>query len=88
MSKAVVTEIQVCGGRVVTTLYDACLEYIGRVSDGVSRKKLNFDILLPDGSRKHITIRQEDGELVAYGNFEGLPSMLDYAQMLRGEGKI
>jgi len=46
----------------------------------ILRSKMNFAIKLPDGKVKYITIRDEDEETVAYGDFEGLPSALDYAK--------
>ena len=76
---ATVTEIQVCGERIYKTLLEACLYYAKCVSDGVNREKLLFAIRLTNGETKHITIRQEPGRVVAYGDFEGLPSFLDYA---------
>ena len=83
--KAVVTEIQVGGGRIVPSLYEACKEYMNMIAisgeEGFpSSNKIHFDIKLPNGETKYITIRDEDGGTIAYGNFEGLPSMLDYAQ--------
>ena len=48
-------------------------------------KKMHFTIKLPNGETKHITIRDEDGETVAYGDFEGLPSFLDYSRQVLGE---
>ena len=44
------------------------------------RAKLNFTIKLPDGTIKSITIRDEDDQTVAYGDFEGLPDFLDYSK--------
>jgi len=76
--KAKVLEIQVGGGRIFKTLLDACLEY-----PNCERSKMHFYIELPDGSRRAITIRDEDEEVVAYGDFEGLPSALDYAREIQ-----
>lgn len=78
--KAIVTDIQVCGGRLFANLEEACKDYLQCLKDGVDREKLNFRIVLSSKEVKHITIRQEDNQLVAYGDFEGLPSMLDYAK--------
>jgi len=77
---ATVKEIQVCGGRLFGSLYEACQEYIKCVDDGIDREKLNFSIALSDGKVKHITIRQMGNIVVAYGDFEGLPSALEWAQ--------
>ena len=79
--KAKVIEIQVCGAITFRKwLSDACLEYIKCVTLGIDREKIAFVIRLPDGSIKSITIRQEDDDIVAYGDFEGLPTMLDYVK--------
>jgi len=83
--KAIVKEIQVCGGRLYKELYRACLNYLEVVGEGTDREKLHFTIELPDGSVKSITIRQEDDCVVAYGDFEGLPDMLDYATQVQKE---
>ena len=77
---AIVNEIQVCGGRLFTNLEDACQDYLRCLADGIDREKLNFSITLPSGKIKHITIRQKDERVVAYGDFEGLPNALDYAR--------
>ena len=69
---ATVTEIQVCGGSIYKMLSDACLEYLQNVAEGTDRAKINFSITLSNGIVKHITIRQEDDRVVAYGDFEGL----------------
>ena len=82
--KAIVTEIQVCGGKITSNLKQACEEYLHCLEAGIDREKLNFIITLPDGSIKHITIRQEDDYVVAYGGFEGLPSALEYASEVTG----
>ena len=80
---ATVKEIQVCGGRIFGSLYEACQDYIQCVDEGIDREKLNFSIVLSSGEIKHITIRQvdevDDG-VVAYGDFEGLPNALEWAQ--------
>ena len=75
---ATVKEIQVCGGRIFTMLSDACLEYLDCVAKGIDREKLNFSVVMPDGKVKHITFRQEDDCIVAYGDFEGLPNFIEY----------
>ena len=81
MTVATVKEIQVCGGRIFhKMLSDACLEYIQCIVNGTDREKIAFVVTLPDGQVKCITFRQEDDGIVAYGDFEGLPSMLDYAK--------
>ena len=81
--KAIVTEIQVGGGVCVNNLEQACADFMSMVrttSDTGYRAKLNFAITLPNGETKHITIRDEDNETVAYGDFDGLPNVLDYAK--------
>ncbi len=84
--KAVVTEIQIGGGRIVHSLAMAVRSYVEMMQnvDGY-RPKINFTILLPNNSGRTITIRDEDGETVAYGNFEGLPSFLDYSKEVLGK---
>ena len=83
--KAIVKEIQVGGVTIVNSLFLACHQY---ACEDPPRPKINFTIELPDGEIKAITIRDEGDETVAYGDFEGLPSMLDYAENLRQEGKL
>ena len=77
---ATVKEIQVCGGKLCTTLEEACQEYLMRLSQGTDRAKLNFAIVLATGKVKGITIRQEDDRVAAYGDFDGLPDALEWAQ--------
>lgn len=78
---AKVKEIQVCGGTIHTSLYEACKEYIKSIDEGWTEKeKLHFTIILSSGKVKCITIRQEGDGMVAYGDFEGLPNFLDWAQ--------
>lgn len=81
--KAIVRDIQVCGGIVVTNLEAACKEYLKELPD-TDRPKLAFSVILPTGKVKHITIRQEENCVVAYGDFDGLPSMLDYVLEVTG----
>ena len=83
--KAIVKEIQVCGGKCVDNLEDACIGYLLCSYGDMPRTKLNFTIVLPNKEVKSITIRQEDDEIVAYGDFEELPSMLDYAKEILGD---
>ena len=79
--KAKVTEIQVGGVESADNLYSACLKYVDMAdSQDLPKAKINFTIELPDGKLKSITIRDEDNETVAYGDFEGLPNFLDYAK--------
>jgi len=52
------------------------------------RAKISFCIILPTSEVRQITIRDEDDMTIAYGDFEGLPSILDYAGTLREEGKV
>ena len=81
--KAIVKEIQVGGGLCFKNLEDACKEFVrmaSNSSDTGYRAKILFAIELPTGTVKVITIRDEDRETVAYGDFEGLPSFLDYSK--------
>ena len=77
---ATVIEIQVCGSKLVSTLKKACQEYLHCLKNGTDREKLHFCIVLATGETRSITIRQEDNEVVAYGDFEGLPNALEWAQ--------
>jgi len=87
--KAIVKEIQVGGYEDCPNLEEACkfftemMEVAG--AKFVPRTKIIFVIQLPNGETKQITIRDEDYETVAYGDFEGLPSILDYAKELAQE---
>ena len=87
MSKAIVSSIQVGGIYNVDSLEKACRQYIEMVeiaSDGGYRAKIQFIIKLPNNEVKMITIRDEDTETVAYGDFEGLPSFLEYSKEVLG----
>lgn len=81
---AYIKEIQVCGGKVVHSLYDACEEYIKCVGDGTDREKISFAILLDDDTAKHITIREWDDSIQAYGDFEGMPDAYEWAKRVIG----
>lgn len=77
--RAKVTEIQVGGTELFSSLSEACkslarLEKLGFVP------KINFSIQLPDGIVKTITIRDDAKGTMAYGDFEGLPDFLEYAR--------
>ena len=78
--KAQVIEIQVGGGKLCYSLAEACEAYPFEL-----RSKIYFLIELPNGDRKQITIRDEDAETVAYGDFKGLPSFMDYAKEIAEE---
>jgi len=79
--KASVTQIQVRGLFIHSSLEDACRDYVDMVALYTSpRIKIHFSIRLPNGETRSITIQDEDGGTVAYGDFEGLPGFLDYAQ--------
>jgi len=81
--KAKVIEIQVGGGQIYHTLEDACNAFNEMMRAWEApRTKIHFTVQLSNGEVKTITIRDEDNETVAYGNFEGLPSFLDYAKEL------
>lgn len=77
---ATVREIQVCGIQIHKMLSDACLDYLNCIAEGTDRDKMSFCIVLANGDVKYITIRQEDDRIVAYGDFEGLPDSLEWAQ--------
>ena len=84
--KAIVTEIQVGGGTICHSLEKACITFKGMVdAQECPRTKIRFGILLPNGQGKTITIRDEDGQTVAYGDFDGLPNFLDYAEEVRND---
>jgi len=79
--KAIVEGIQVGGLTNCSSLQEASKEY----SKGTMRPKMHFVIRLPDKTVRYITIRDEDNQTVAYGDFEGLPSFLDYAKEVLDE---
>lgn len=85
--KAIVNEIQVCGGRIFSNLEQACEDYLQCLREGIDREKFNFGITLPNGQIKSITIRQGDEKVIAYGDFDELPSFLDYAEEVLNESK-
>lgn len=79
--KAVVREIQVGGLWMENSLESAARRYVAMINRiDVPRTKMHFAIELPNGEKKHITIRDGDDETIAYGDFEGLPNMLDSAK--------
>jgi len=82
MAKAIVTEIQVGGLHTCHGLKDTCEEYLEILQEQeiMPRTKIHFTIRLPNGEIKTITIRDEDNQTVAYGDFKGLPNFLDYAK--------
>jgi hypothetical protein len=84
--KAIVKEIQVGGYEVAHSLEVACGKYLDMLYSGRPyRSKMIFVIELPNGETKQITIRDEDDEMVAYGDFEGLPDFLEYAKIVEEE---
>ena len=89
MAKAKVVSIQVGGVANVKSLEGACRELIRQAQEfEIRRTKICFVIKLPTGEQKQITIRDEDDETVAYGDLEGLPSMVDYAKEMMKEGQL
>ena len=86
--KAIVKEIQVCGGNIHKSLLMACKEFAVNEWPELPQK-ICFVIKLSSGETKQITIREEDQEkdriVLAYGDFEGLPSFLEYAEGLKRE---
>ena len=87
---AKIIDIQVGGGVIVNTLEEACREYVKMIDgEGGYRAKINFTIKLPSGGElRYITIRDEDAETIAYGDCDGLPGFLDYAQELKLKGRL
>jgi len=86
MAKAKVVEIQIGGGTTVNNLEVACREFVKQRDDlTLWRTKICFVIKLPNGEYKQITIRDEDDQTVAYGDFKELPGMLDYAKEVVNE---
>jgi len=84
--KAIVKEIQVGGYKCVNSLKEACEKYTEMVkSSGEYRAKIIFVIELPNGETKQITIRDEDNQTVAYGDFEGIPDFLEYSLIIKEE---
>ena len=81
---AKVVYIQVGGGLNATSLEDACKKFLSKDSP---RDKIHFLIELPSGEQRWITIRDDDGETVAYGNFVGLPDFLEYVKGRVKSGK-
>ncbi len=77
---AVVTEIQTGGVYNTTSLDDAIKVYHHDGKHNMSIAKINFSIQLPDGTKRSITVRQEKDRVVAYGNFDGLESFIEYAE--------
>ncbi len=89
MAKAIVVNIQIGGAYEAKNLEEACRKYIEMVDGSIQmgyRAKMSFVIKALDGEDKQITIRDEDYQTVAYGNFAGLPSFLDYAREVTGRG--
>jgi len=80
---AKVKEIQVCGGHLYDNLLGAFSDYLRCLADGVDREKVNFSVVLDDGKVNHITFRQEDDGIHVYGDFEGMPNALEWAQRLK-----
>ena len=86
MKLAVVKYIQVGGVVEESSLEDACKCLLGIAKDG-GNLKIYFGILLPNGEERSITIRDEGDQTYAYGDFEGLPSFLDFARDITKEVK-
>lgn len=78
---ASVREIQVCGGKIVSTLEEACKEYLHCLEEGTDREKIHFWIALDskEGSRA-ITFRQWGDAVEVYGDFDGLPNFLEWTK--------
>jgi hypothetical protein len=84
--KAIVEVVQVGGWHECDTLQEVCESYLA-IGEG-GRDKICFVIRLDNGEIRQITVRQEDNEMVAYGDFSELPSFIEYAFLLREQGKI
>ncbi len=82
--KVVVTEIQVGGGPLASTLEEAFTLYIFGLPSSAP-DKINFTVKLLTGEVKHITLRQENDQVIAYGDLEGLPSFLEYSKETLGK---
>ena len=78
--KAVVTQIQVGVATQAARLQAAITAAYFAPEEFAARPKLIFVIKCNDGQTRQITIRDEDTETVAYGDFAGLPSFLEYAR--------
>ena len=80
---AKVVEMQVDGIEPCFSLKDACAtltEWEKRQGEeGPTLTKIHFLLVLPNGEQKSITIRDDGKETVAYGDFEGLGTFLDFA---------
>ena len=86
MKLAVVKSIQVGGAVDVSSLRSMCSALVEILEEG-GPIKIYFGILLPNGEERSITIRDDEGQTYAYGDFEGLPSFLDFAQEITGGEK-
>ena len=73
-------EVQVCGCRVFDNLEEACSDYLHCLANDIDREKLNFAVELDDGTVKHITFRETEDGVEVYGDFEGMPDALEWAQ--------
>lgn len=87
--KAIVKEIQVGGYNCHKSLYESCKDYVDSMekSNCLMRPKMIFVIELPNGDIKQITIRDEETQAVAYGDFDGLPDFLEYSKIIDEERK-
>lgn len=87
--KAIVKEIQVGGYNCFKSLHEACNDYVNSMKESncSMRPKIIFTIELPNGDIKQITIRDEEDQAVAYGDFEGLPDFLEYSKIIEKENK-
>lgn len=80
---ATVFTIQVGGYKNCHTLKEACEEYLRMITNTEGyRDKISFAIHCNDGVTRFITIRDEDDKTVAYGDFKGIPDILEYAKIL------
>jgi len=79
MKTAVVKSIQVGGVVAAGSLVEMAGLLMAEDLQGVPLKA-SFEIKLSNGTTRTITIRDEDHHTVAYGDFDGLGSFLDYAQ--------
>lgn len=81
---AIVKGFQVGGVTILNTLRGACSAFVLEEA-----QKLNILVQFPDGNTHSLTLREDnDDNTVMYGDFQGLPSFLEYATYLQEKGEI
>ena len=76
---AKVKAIQTNGYHICYTLKNACQELLDPANENAP-EKMNIAVITLSGKVKHITLRQEDDGIYVYGDFEGMPDFVEYAQ--------